>query len=83
MTAKVAEGKTGNEKVDKDLAQPPLVPMSDAELKAAGKKLAQKVRELEDMKKEHAEESTARAADRKALQDEISAIASTIRQHGR
>jgi len=69
--------------VDKDLAQPPLVPMTDAELKAAGSKLAQKVRELEDMKKEHAEEATERSNDRKGLQDEVSAIASTIRRHGR
>lgn len=69
--------------IDKDLAQPPLIPMSDTELKAAGRKLAQKVRELEDMKKEHAEDATERSHDRKTLQDEVLAIASTIRQHGR
>jgi hypothetical protein len=75
--------KTPQPAIDKDLAQPPLIPMSDAELKKAGTKLAEKVRELEDMKKEHAEEATMRSNDRKGLQDEISAIASTIRSHGR
>jgi hypothetical protein len=69
--------------IDKDLAQPPLIPMSDVELKAAGKQLAQKVRELEDMKREHAAEAKERSEDRAGLQAEVSAIASTIRQHGR
>jgi len=69
--------------IDKDLAQPPLIPMSEAELKEAGQKLASKVRELEDMKREHAAEAKERSEDRAGLQAEISAIASTIRQHGR
>ena len=64
-------------------AQPLLVPMSAQELQLAGQTLAEKVRELEEMKREHAVEAKERSEDRAAHQAEVSAIASTIRQHGR
>jgi predicted nucleic acid-binding Zn-ribbon protein len=69
--------------IDQEHAQPSLIPLSAEELEAAGKKLAEKVRELEEMKEDHAEQRTEMQENRKALEAEISSIASTIRQHGR
>lgn len=63
--------------------QPPLIPLSPEELEAAGKKLAEKVRELEELKKAHDAERKDMSEDRKKLEGEISSIASTIREHGR
>ena len=79
-TAAMGRKKTDHAAED---AQPPLVPMSDAEIKAAGKKLAQKVRDLEVLKKEDAEAASDAKEQRDKLANEISAIASTIRSHGR
>jgi len=69
--------------IDTDKAQPPLIPMSAEEMQAAGQKLAEKIRELEDLKKVHTKERTTMKKDRDKLATEVSAIASTIRQHGR
>ncbi len=57
--------------------------MDDEELKAAGRKLAQKVRELEDMSAAHALQRTEMKAERDALREEIGNIAQAIRQQGR
>jgi predicted nucleic acid-binding Zn-ribbon protein len=72
-----------SEPVDKDKVQPPLIPLSPEELEAAGKKLAEKVRELEELKEQHEEGRKFMSEARKKLEGEISSIASTIRQHGR
>ncbi len=69
--------------IDKDDAQPPLVPLSEDELKKAGKKLAGKIRELEDLEAEHKELREEQKAERTKLKGEIAAIATTIRQQGR
>lgn len=69
--------------VDPDDQQPPLVPMSEEEVKAAGRKLAQKVRELKDMTTAHQGQRAEMKAERTALRDEIETIAQTIRQQGR
>ena len=68
---------------DPEQAQPSLIPLTPEELEAAGKKLAEKVRELELMKQDHAEARTEMKDARDVLEGEISAIASTIRRHGR
>ncbi len=64
-------------------AQPPLVPLSEDEMKAAGLKLAHKVRELEELEVEHDKERKAMREGEKGLREEIAAIASTIRSAGR
>lgn len=64
-------------------AQPALIPMSEAEVFEAGKKLAQKVRELEEMEVEHDKERKGFREEETALKEEIAAIASTIRSQGR
>lgn len=72
-----------DEAVDIDEQQPALVPMSEQEVKDAGKKLAQKVRDLKDMTTQHQGQRAEMKAERTALRDEIDAIAQTIRQQGR
>jgi len=64
-------------------AQPPLIPLSEDELKQAGKKLAMKVRELEEMEVEHDKERKGMGEAEKAVKEEMAAIASTIRSAGR
>jgi hypothetical protein len=81
----MAKKKRGedNGAVDVDEQQPALVPMSAAEVKDAGRKLAAKVRELEDLELEHKELREEQRAERKTLKEAISAIARTVRQQGR
>lgn len=62
--------------IDRDQAQPALVPMSADELKAAGRTLATKIRELEEMEQEHAEERKDRKEERDALRKQIASMAS-------
>ena len=69
--------------VDEDEQQPPLVPMSEQEVKDAGRKLAGLVRELKDMTTKHQGVRTEMKAERTALREEMEAVAQTIRQQGR
>ena len=69
--------------IDHERAQPSLIPLTADELEAAGKKLAEKVRELEVMKEAHAAERAEAKEEREQLEADISSIASMIRQHGR
>jgi hypothetical protein len=66
-----------------DSAQPPLIPMSDDEMHKAGKKLAKKVADLEEMELEHDETRKEMRKDEANLKGEIAAIASTITNQGR
>jgi hypothetical protein len=63
--------------------QPPLVPMTDEELRAAAREMAQLVGELETLKEEHAEIRKEHKAEEKTVSDRIEAIASTVRSQGR
>lgn len=63
--------------------QPPLVPMSADELAAAARLLAAKIREREELVGEHAEQQAEFKAARETLDNDIAAIASTIRSQGR
>ena len=88
MTKKKRVKKTTPKKpappaVDVDEQQPALIPMSEKELKDAGRKLAEKVRELKDLTTEHQGIRVEMKDERTALRDEIDAIAQTIRQQGR
>ena len=71
-----------NNHVD-DAQQPPLIPMSEDELRMASQHLANLVRDLERMKAEHAEEKRQMRDDEKVLEKEISSTAQSIRQQGR
>lgn len=64
-------------------SQPPLVPMSQDEVSKAGRTLAAKIRELEEMEADHGEERKMKKAERDSLRGSIAAIASTIRAMGR
>ncbi|MBI4636124.1 MAG: hypothetical protein HY727_07210 [Candidatus Rokubacteria bacterium] len=64
-------------------AQPPLIPLSDAELRQAGKTLADLIRQLRDLKANHKASREAQREARDALAAEIEAVASTIRTQGR
>jgi FtsZ-binding cell division protein ZapB len=63
--------------------QPALIPMTEDELREAGNTLAALVRELADMKADHAADVKNMREDREALQKRIESIALTIRQQGR
>lgn len=69
--------------VDVDEQQPPLVPLSEKELKDAGKKLAGLVRDLEDLTTSHQGLRAEMKAERTAVREEMAAVAQTIRQQGR
>jgi hypothetical protein len=64
-------------------SQPALIPMSEEELKAAGRQLAQKVRELAVLRADHAEERKEHKLAEDRLASEIEGIAETIRTQGR
>jgi hypothetical protein len=69
--------------VDRDEIQPPLIPMTDDELRAAGRKLATLVRELADMSADHALKRTEMKTRRDEKREEIETLAQSIRQQGR
>ena len=84
--AKKAKTKTKGKDapaVDVDEQQPPLVPMTDKEVKDAGRKLAGLVRDLKEMTTAHQGKRAEMKAERTALREEIEAVAQTIRQQGR
>jgi len=64
-------------------AQPALVPMSEDELRDAGKTLARLNVELARMTREHAAERTEMADERKQLRERIENVAQQIQQQGR
>lgn len=66
-----------------ETVQPPLIPLSEEELRSAAEKLAQRIADLEALKKVHAEERKTMKEAEDDLENEISSIASTIREHGR
>lgn len=68
---------------DDETAQPALVPLSVDELQEAGRTLAARVKELEDLKALHTEKKTEMRADEKRIAGQIASIASTIRTQGR
>jgi F0F1-type ATP synthase membrane subunit b/b' len=68
---------------DPEDVQPPLIPMSDEELKKAGREMANLVHLLEDMEEEHAETNKEYREERDRVRKELSALASTFRQQGR
>ena len=71
------------DEIDRDEVQPSLIPMTEDDVLVAGRKLATKVRELEDMSADHALKRTEMSNARDALREEIGNIAQTIRQQGR
>ena len=66
-----------------ELAQPPLIAMTPEEVTAAGRKLAELIRERTELKNERAAARADMKAQRELLDQEIAALASTIRSHGR
>lgn len=69
--------------VDVDVQQPALIPMSDKEVKDAGRKLAGIVRELKDLTTQHQGLRAEMKKERTALREEMEAVAQCIRQQGR
>ena len=69
--------------VDEDDVQPALVPMSEQEVKDAGRKLAGLVRELKELTTKHQGVRAEMKAERTALREEMEAVAQCIRQQGR
>jgi hypothetical protein len=63
--------------------QPALVPMTEEELRAAGRRLAAKCLELREMTRRHSAERTEQAEARKALREEIGNLSETIASQGR
>jgi hypothetical protein len=63
--------------------QPALVPMTEDELRAAGRKLATLCLRHKDMRRQHAANRTAEAEERKTLADEIANLSETIASQGR
>lgn len=72
-------------KTDKPAAptQPPLVPLTEEELKSAPGRLAKAIEELEQLEAAHKEVRTEQSAARKKLRGQISSLASQIRSQGR
>jgi ABC-type transporter Mla subunit MlaD len=66
-----------------DEAQGTLVPMTETELQEAGRTLAGKVKELRDLKTNHAGARSEMKKQREDVQKDIDRIAGTIRQQGR
>lgn len=66
-----------------EIDQPPLVPLTDEELQAAGPKLAGLVKDLEDLDAAHKVVRTAQAKARKKLRGQMAALAGQIRSQGR
>lgn len=63
--------------------QDPLIPMSDEELRAAGKRLAKLLNEARLMEEDHATVRAEQKVERDKLRDQIDALAQTIREQGR
>jgi hypothetical protein len=72
-----------DDQVDVDEQQPALIPMSEEEIKDAGKKLAQLVRDLKDLTTKHQGLRAEMKAERTAVREEMDAVATSIRQQGR
>lgn len=66
-----------------EVMQPPLVPMSDEELKDAAQMLALKIKTLEETKTHNDSERKQMRSKVHKLEQEIQAIASTVRNQGR
>jgi hypothetical protein len=80
MMAKIARSEIDRVDIDE---QPPLVPMSDEELRTAGRKLAMMIRELDDIRGSHAAVRAEQKAERETLGKKIASLAQTIVQQGR
>jgi hypothetical protein len=63
--------------------QPALIPMTEDELREAGRKLANLVQDLATMTAAHALQRTEQATERKELRERIDNVAQSIRQQGR
>jgi hypothetical protein len=81
----VQEDLMANTKADHDEEdkQPALVPMSEDELKGAGRELATLIHKREEMTSTHAEVRAEQKSEREKLDNKITALASTIRSQGR
>jgi len=71
------------DKIDPDEVQPALIPMSDDEVRDAGRDLATRVKELRDLKTQHAGRRVEMKKERENVQKDIDRIAGCIRQQGR
>ena len=69
--------------LDPDEVQPALIPMSDDEVRDAGRDLATRVKELRDLKTQHAGRRVEMKKERESVQKDIDRIAGCIRQQGR
>jgi len=81
MMAEIVRGEV--DQVDQDERQPLLVPMSDEELRTAGRTLARMIRELEGLKVTHMAVRAEQKAERERLAEKIASLAQTISQQGR
>jgi hypothetical protein len=64
-------------------SQPPLIPLTDEELKAAPRKLANLIEELEELEAEHKTVRAEQTKARKKVNGQIKALAGQIRHQGR
>lgn len=63
--------------------QKPLIPLTDEEMKAAPKKLANLIKDLEELEAEHKEVHAKQAKERKKVRGQIASLAGQIRSQGR
>lgn len=63
--------------------QPPLVPLTEEEIRTAPLRLARTIKELEDLEEEHKDARADQAAERKKLRGQITSLAGQIRSQGR
>lgn len=68
---------------DPEPIQPPLVPLTEEEVRTAPRRLALAIKDLEDLEEEHKESRAQQAAARTKLRGTIAALASQIRSQGR
>jgi hypothetical protein len=81
MMAEIARSEV--DQVEQDERQPSLVPMSDEELRTAGRTLARMIRDLNELKVKHTAVRAEQKAERERLTEKIASLAQTISQQGR
>lgn len=75
--------KPGPDRPRQEASQPPLIPMSEAELKDASRELARLVGGLADLQAEHAQSRKEMRDEEGNIELKIAGLASTIRTKGR
>lgn len=75
--------KAGPDRAAQEARQPPLIPLSEDELREASRNLADVVGRLADLKVQHALDKKGMRMEEEKLEERIAGLASTIRTQGR